>query len=220
MAGPFPKIGDGGAVAPPDPWDPLIRISHWVLAAAVIVNGLITKPGGALHVWIGWVAIGVLAARLVWGLVGPAEARFSAFPPDPRAAMSHLLTLFRRERPRDHASHNPAAAMMVYALWLSLVVVIGTGLVMTDAKSPMRIAEEKAAVAAGDWSVLVNDAHEGEDEDDDEGGAGELAEEVHEVAANLMLVLAMIHVLGVAVESRAMQRNLVRPMLLGPGKER
>ncbi|RYH09788.1 cytochrome b/b6 domain-containing protein [Tropicimonas sp. IMCC6043] len=220
MAGPHPENGNGGAIAPPDPWDPLVRFSHWGIAAAVIANGLLTKPGGTLHVWIGWVAIGILAARLVWGLVGPAEARFSAFPPDPRAAISHVLSLFRPGGPREHPSHNPAAAMMVYALWLCLVVVIGTGLVMTDAKSPLQISQERAAVAAGDWSVLVNDDGESEGGGEDHDESGELVKEVHEVAANLMLILALVHVAGVAVESRALRRNLVHPMLLGSGKGR
>ncbi len=206
----------GGAVAPPV-WDPVVRISHWAIAVAVIVNGLIDKPGGVLHVWIGWAVIGILAVRFAWGLFGPAEARFSAFPPDPRAAVSHLFEL-RRGRPREYPSHNPAGAIMAYALWVCLVVVVATGLVMTGAKSPAAIAEEKAAVAAGDWSALVNEAEHADDEGDN--AFGEVAEEVHGAAANLMLVLALIHVAGVAVESRAMGRNLVRPMVIGRGRER
>ena len=217
MAGSNPGPGDGGVIAPPDPWDPLVRISHWAIAAAVIVNGLISKPGGVLHVWIGWAALAVLALRLLWGFVGPAEARFSAFLPDPRAAVSHLLGLFRREAPAAHRSHNPAGAIMVYALWLCLAAVTATGLVMTDMKSPLRIAADKAAVAAGDWSVLVNPAAVAEK--DGEEGSGDLVKAVHETAANLMLILALVHVGGVAVESRAMRRNLVTPMLLGSRKD-
>jgi cytochrome b len=41
------------------------------------------------------------------------------------------------------------------------------------------------------------------------------AEEVHEVASNLLLFLAALHVAGVFVEGRAMRRNLVKPMVLG-----
>ncbi|MBO6857400.1 cytochrome b/b6 domain-containing protein [Roseibium sp.] len=206
-----------GAQSPPELWDPLVRISHWLIAVAVIANGLLNKPGGTIHIWIGWGVLALLALRFVWGFLGPAEARFSAFPPDPRAAVSHLIDLVRGS-PRHYRSHNPAGAIMVYALWACLVVVTGTGLYMTGAKSPITIAEEKAAVAAGDWSVLVKD-------DDDERGEdskvlGEAAKEVHEIAANLMLVLALIHVAGVAVESRATRRNLVRPMLVGRIKDK
>ena len=104
---------------------------------------------------------------------------------------------------------------MAYALWACLAVVIGTGLVMTGGKSPMTIAEEKAAVAAGDWSVLVTAGDEVPTEAEGEEGLGDLVEEVHEVVANLMLLLALVHVAGVAVESRALGRNLVRGMVSG-----
>ena len=205
-----------GAQSPPELWDPLVRISHWLIAVAVIANGLLNKPGGTIHIWIGWGVLALLALRFVWGFLGPAEARFSSFLPDPRAAVSHLFDLVRG-KPRHYRSHNPAGAIMVYALWACLVVVTGTGLYMTGAKSPITIAEEKAAVAAGDWSVLVK---KDDDEGEEKSSLGEAAEEAHEIAANLMLVLALIHVAGVAVESRATRRNLVRPMLVGRIKDK
>jgi len=201
---------------PPDPWDPLIRFTHWFIAGAVVLNGLFLKPGGSVHIWIGWAVLGLLLIRFAWGVLGPAEARFSAFPPDPRAGVSHLIDLVRG-RPREYSSHNPAAAIMVYALWACLVAVTLTGLVMTGGRSPVTIAEEKVAVAAGDWSVLVDE--DGEEDGDDDKVVGEIAEEVHEVAANLLLILALVHVAGVAVESRALRRNLVRPMILGRRKD-
>ncbi|SHI82124.1 cytochrome b/b6 domain-containing protein [Wenxinia saemankumensis] len=201
----------GGAIAPPDPWDPVVRLTHWSVALAVVVNHFVTRPGSAAHVWIGWGLMALLLLRLVWGFVGPHEARFSAFPPDPRATMSHLADLVRG-RLRDYPSHNPAGAAMVYALWITLAAIVGSGLVMTGGRSPIAIAEEKAAVAAGDWSVLVdNAAEEGERDRTDARIAGEL----HDVAANLILVLALLHVAGVVIESRALGRNLVRPMIRG-----
>ena len=211
MACPLASGRRGGAVTPPDPWDPLIRITHWGIALAVVANGLLNKPGGTVHVWIGWAVMALLAVRLIWGVIGPAEARFSAFPPDPRAALSHLVDLVRG-RSREHMSHNPAGALMVYALWASLAVVIATGLIMTDGQSPVTIAEQKAAVGSGDWPVLAQAA------DRDEDGLSGAAEELHEGSANLMLILALIHVAGVVVKSRALRRNLVRPMVTGWGK--
>lgn len=206
---------------PPAPfprrWDPLLRLIHWGIAAGVVANGVLNKPGASWHVWIGWGLMALLALRLLWGLIGPREARFSAFPPRPLAALSHLqrlgAALAGRGTVQEHPSHNPAGAMMAYALWALLAVVSLTGLVMTGGASPVRLAEERAAVAAGDWSALV---HEGEDDDHDgEGETGELAEEVHEVAANLMLILAVLHLAGVLAESFALKRNLVRAMTLG-----
>ena len=205
---------DTGAQAAPGfahGWDPVVRLTHWSIAAAVIANGLLTKPGSTVHVWIGWAAMAVLALRVLWGLIGPREARFASFLPDPRAALGHLADLFRGH-PREHASHNPAGAVMAYALWACLAAVIATGLVMTGGKSPVTIAEEKAAVAAGDWSALVGGDDAGDRESE---GLGDAVEEVHKIAANLMLLLAMVHVAGVVIESRALGRNLVRGMVSG-----
>lgn len=211
------KVSSDGAIRPVMLWDPLVRITHWGLALAVLANGLILKPGGSVHIWIGWAVLGLLAVRLGWGFLGPAEARFSSFPLRPRAALGHLRALLAG-RVDEHPSHNPAGAVMVYALWAALAVTVATGIVMTGGRSPIAIAEEKAAVAAGDWSVLVKDGEEAEE--DDKGGFGALAEDIHEGAVNLMLILAVIHVAGVAIEGRALGRNLVAPMMFGaPGRK-
>lgn len=218
MTRPIPgNPGKGGALAPPDAWDPLVRITHWAVAAAVIANQFLVKAGGTVHVWIGWGVLALLALRFVWGFVGPREARFSAFPPDPRATLSHLADLVGGT-PREHPSHNPAGAAMAYSLWACLVVVTLTGLVMTGGRSPVTIAEENAAVEAGDWSVLV--AADGSSHSEEESGLADVVKGIHEVAANLILALALLHVAGVLVESRALNRNLVRPMILGKGRRR
>ncbi len=200
------------AIAPPTLWDPVVRLSHWGIAAAVVLNALVNEGGSVAHVSIGWATMALLLMRLVWGVLGPAEARFSAFPPNPRTALAHLRTMVRGERPRAYPSHNPAGALMIYAFWASLVMVIGTGLVMTGGATPMQVAADKAAVASGDWSALIKD--DGEDRED-RSGFGEGAEEMHEVAANLLLILAALHIAGVFVEGRLMRRSLVAPMLLG-----
>ena len=197
--------------APPALWDPVVRISHWGIAAVVITNGLFTRGGSTTHVWIGWLGMALLLMRLVWGVIGRPEARFSAFPPNPAAAVRHLADLLTA-RPRDYASHNPAGAIMVYALWASLAVVIATGLVMTGGASPMKLAEQEAALNSADWSTLAPEGGEAETGGDDRSS---WLKEVHSVAANMMLVLAVLHVAGVAVESRATRRNLVAPMIAG-----
>lgn len=207
--------GKGGAIAPPDTWDPLVRITHWALAAAVIANHFVVKAGGTVRIWIGWGVLALLALRFIWGFVGPQEARFSSFPPDPRATLSHLADLLRGT-PRDHSSHNPAGAAMAYSLWACLLVVTLSGLVMTGGRSPVAIAEENAAVAAGDWSVLV--PKDGSSHTENEKRSTEFAKGIHEVAANLILALALLHVGGVLVESRALNRNLIRPMIRGRGR--
>ncbi|WP_431300493.1 cytochrome b/b6 domain-containing protein [Tabrizicola sp. BL-A-41-H6] len=206
--------GRQAPLSPPDLWDPVVRISHWGLAFIVVMNAIFTEGGSQWHLWLGWIGMALLVLRLVWGVLGPVEARFSAFPPNPRAALSHMRRLVSGRAPH-YPSHNPAGALMVYAFWATLAVVIGTGLVMTGGQTPMQAARDDAAVASGDWSVLV-----AEDDDGGDGRFGKASKEVHEVAANLLLILAALHIAGVAVESRAMRRNLVAPMLAGSRRRR
>lgn len=201
------------AVAPPSLWDPVVRLTHWGIAIAVLGNALASEGGSLTHVSLGWLAMALLLMRLVWGVLGPSEARFSAFPPNPVAALRHMGQLLSG-RVDHYPSHNPAGALMAYAFWAALTVVIGTGLVMTGGATPMQVAEDKAAVASGDWSALIRES-DGESSDDGDDGLRHTAEEVHEVASDLLLFLAALHVAGVFVESRAMRRNLVKPMVLG-----
>lgn len=186
-------------------WDPLLRLAHWGIAGVVIGNYFFTKEGGSVHVALGWVGMALLVLRLIWGVIGPEEARFASFPPRPLAALRHLAGLMRG-RVDIYPSHNPAGALMAYALWACLGVIVATGLGMSGL-SPLKQAEVEAAVAAGDWSVVV---------EKEDSPWGEALEEVHEVAANLILFLAVLHVAGVFVEGRVMRRNLVAPMLRTP----
>lgn len=189
-------------------WDLVVRLSHWSIAVVVIANGLITGGGSALHVALGWGGGLILLVRVIWGVIGRTEARFTSFPPAPFKALAHVGDLMRG-KPREHASHNPAGALMIYALWLSLAIVIGTGLVMTKAATPWEISAQQAIVDGGDWSQLA--PTEGEEDGEGEG----VLKEVHEIFANLMLILAVVHVAGVGIESRMLRRNLVKPMITG-----
>lgn len=201
------------SVSPPSLWDPVVRLTHWGIAVAVLINALLSKGGSLTHVSLGWLAMALLLMRLIWGVLGPVEARFSAFPPNPLAALRHMGQLLTG-RVEHYPSHNPAGALMVYAFWVSLSVVILTGLYLTGGATPMQVAADQAAVASGDWSALIKKS-DGESSEDEDKGLRHTAEEVHTVAANLLLILAALHVAGVVVESRAMRRNLVKPMVLG-----
>jgi cytochrome b len=196
------------AVQPVRLWDPVVRLAHWGIAVVVLVNAVLTEGGSRIHVWAGWVGLALLVLRLIWGLIGTAEARFTAFPPNPMAALRHLGALLRG-RVAEHSSHNPAGALMAYALWGTLAVLMASGLYMTGGLSPKQLDAQRAAVAAGDWSVMISD-------DEEDGALGDVVEEVHEAAGNLILFLVLLHVGGVVVESRALRRNLVNPMLFGP----
>jgi len=187
-------------------WDPLVRLTHWGVAAAVLLNGIVTEGGSQIHVWIGYAAFSFLVLRLLWGFVGPEEARFSAFPPSLSGAAAHLKRIMNGEH-RVYRSHNPLGALMAYALWATLTVVALTGIAM--AGSPMSDARADDAV------IEYSGAEEYGEHEEGEGEGAEWLEETHEFAANLLLFLSAIHVAGVGFESATTRVNLVRSMITG-----
>lgn len=109
-------------------WDPLVRLIHWLVALAVLVNSIVDDEG-ALHQWVGYGALGLVAIRLVWGLIGPRNARFSAFPLSPSGAIAHIGAVLRGDQ-TVHLSHNPLGALMVYNIWATIVALGVTGYMM------------------------------------------------------------------------------------------
>lgn len=193
---------------PPRRWDPLVKISHWSIALAVLANALFTREGSANHLWVGYGLVAILGLRLLWGLIGPAEARFTAFPPSPRRAIAHVGDVLAG-RHAEHRSHNPLGALMVYAIWANLLVIIGTGVAMAGLPGTAR----PAAVAVA--SAPAADAGEQDSDGEGEGEGEGWAEELHEAAAQLLYGLILLHIAGVIFESRRQRRNLALAMLPG-----
>ena len=108
-------------------WDLPVRLCHWGLAACVIANLLITEDGSNIHQYIGYTAVGIVAFRTLWGLIGTKHARFSDFFPTPTRLYRHITSLFQPASPEhesQHLGHNPLGALMMLALW---GVIIGLG---------------------------------------------------------------------------------------------
>lgn len=113
-------------------WDPAVRIFHWSLVAAFAVAYFIVDSNRTIHEWAGYTALGLVAFRLIWGVVGSPHARFSDFVPGPRRLIDYVRRAVKSQEPR-YLGHNPAAAIMILFL-LTAVGVIGVSgwLLTTD----------------------------------------------------------------------------------------
>ncbi len=109
-------------------WDPLVRLIHWSIALGILINSF-SQGDAELHQCVGYAATLLVCIRLIWGLVGPGPARFTAFPPSASRALAHLRALMRGNR-SAHLSHNPMGAWMVYNIWASILLIGTTGLLM------------------------------------------------------------------------------------------
>jgi cytochrome b len=209
-------------------WDRFVRTFHWSLAAGFFVAYFSEDELLTVHVWAGYVVGALVLMRIAWGFVGPRHARFSDFVCGPWKAWRYLMDLlsFRAER---HLGHSPAGGLMVLALLAGLLATVWTGMelhaIENNAGPLAALSSPAAGAAAPLWVLRAAHADEGEHEAREHGagsrGAGSrgaeegLWEEAHEVLANLVLALVVLHVLGVLLASVVHRENLVRSMVTG-----
>ena len=172
-------------------WDWPVRVFHWVLATSIAVSFATHYLGIEWFAWhrrAGYVALVLIAFRLVWGLVGPRHSRFSSFVRGPRAVLDYV----RGRSPRPEAGHNPVGAISV----LAFLVVVGaqatTGLFAND-----EIAN------AGPFYGWVTQ---------------ETSNRItgwHELGSNVLLGLIALHLLAIAWYDIVRRAGLVRTMWTG-----
>jgi cytochrome b len=171
-------------------WDLFVRIFHWTLVAAFSIAYL-TEDHLEVHVWAGYVVGALVAARVIWGFIGPKHARFSNFIYSPASGLRYTRDLIS-VRAKRYLGHSPGGGTMVLALLVFLAATVVTGLVVYG-------GDQQAGPLSGMFSKET----------------GEAVEELHELIANITLALIFFHVAGVALASFAHHENLVRAMITG-----
>ncbi len=111
-------------------WDPLLRLFHWSLAASFLVAWVSADAWDDLHIWAGYAAAGLIAFRLLWGLIGPRYARFRQFLREPGSVLRFLGAMLRGREAR-YIGHNPAGAAMILGLLLVMTATALTGWMYT-----------------------------------------------------------------------------------------
>jgi cytochrome b len=111
-------------------WDPVVRLFHWCLVAAFAANVFFTKPGKPVHEWVGYGVAGLIAVRLIWGLVGARHARFTDFVPSVTGAIMQMRDMVTGRR-HVHAGHSPLGAWMIYNLLVTITAIAITGYMQT-----------------------------------------------------------------------------------------
>ncbi|SDT02959.1 Cytochrome b [Halopseudomonas litoralis] len=93
-------------------WDLPLRLFHWLLVLAVTGALVTINLGGSWMEWharFGLAVVGLMAFRLVWGVLGSTHSRFANFFPS-------LAAIGRYYRGQwQGLGHNPLGALSVYA---------------------------------------------------------------------------------------------------------
>jgi cytochrome b len=190
-------------------WDPLVRIGHMVLMLGFAIAYVTEGTPAWLHEWAGYAVGATVATRIVWGFVGPANARFASFVVHPAVALTYLRRLLTFRAPR-HLGHSPAGGIMVVALLASLAATTMSGVAylgVSRNRGPLApwLGAEAAALEA-------QAARQGERKF---RRPGRWLKEIHEGAADITLLLVIAHVGGVVLASVVHRENLPRAMLTG-----
>jgi cytochrome b len=172
-------------------WDPLVRLSHWSLVIAFLVCYFTQEQEYELHLTSGYVVLGIILFRILWGFVGTRFARFSNFVYSPMTILRYLEG-FMRNRSPAYIGHNPAGGFMILLLLLGNLVIAISGIALD--------AAENRAGPLGDTDAFMYLSY---------------IEHTHVWATDITVGLIVLHILGVATAGVVHRENLARAMITG-----
>jgi cytochrome b len=119
------------AVPPAQPvWDRFVRVFHWSLVSCVVFNYFVLNDGKTTHQVVGYMAVSLVVARIIWGFVGSRHARFADFFPTPRRLVQHVRAVTSGNH-LEVVGHNPLGALMMLALMATVLALGTTGWMQT-----------------------------------------------------------------------------------------
>ena len=177
-------------------WDIFTRVFHWLLAFTVIAGLLLGKTLDfstiQLHFYLGYATGLLIILRIIWGFIGPSPIRWKILFSSISHSKIYIRSLLKR-RPSGIAGHNPLGGLSVIAIMFALTAQVLTGL----------FAESDGLFHAGPLSFLANQT------------IITYANFVHYIVGNMIIALAIIHILAVIFYLVWKKENLIIPMITG-----
>lgn len=177
-------------------WDPLTRLWHWVLALVVSAGWyfgeFMSFTTIEWHFYCGYTVLGLMAVRLVWGLIGPKPIRLRSLFPSWATLKAYMATLGSR-KPSGTRGHNPLGSLSVIAFLLLLTAQAGTGLFLESEEffetAPLYSMVSESTVYRLTWW--------------------------HKLLSKCILAVTLFHVTAIFYYWVWKRENLVRPMITG-----
>lgn len=172
-----------------------MRLFHWLLASSILILWLSGDDEWLeIHSLAGYGVGLLLMARLYLGVAGEGHERFkAAYGPGKRMFKNPLRAA--RETSLDSSGHPPASAVTLGVL---LIVLIGVVLSGVAALGAMEMEGPLAKMLMG---LDKNEAH--------------ALKELHEVLANVALLLIGAHIAGVLIDHFIHKTGVIRGMITG-----
>lgn len=177
-------------------WDPVTRLWHWVLVVSISVGWsfgrFMSFDTVQWHFYIGYLVLGLMLFRILWGFAGPAPVRLRALLPGPRALFHYLRNVGKR-KPSGTAGHNPLGSISVILMLLAISAQAITGLFIQSDDffeyGPLNNYVSEAVVNRLTWW--------------------------HHLNADFILILVVLHVAAILFYLLWKRENLVKPMING-----
>ncbi|HZX23120.1 MAG TPA: cytochrome b/b6 domain-containing protein [Woeseiaceae bacterium] len=175
-------------------WDLPLRLFHWLLVLALAGSWITHELGVKAMDWhmrLGYLVIGLIVFRLLWGFLGPRHARFGDFLRGPGAVVAYARD-WLAGRARVSAGHNPLGGWSVLAMLAVVTVQAVTGLFNSD-----------DVLTSGPWHGAVSD------------DLADTLSWLHAVNFNLLLALAGLHLASILAYWLRLRIDLVTAMITG-----
>ena len=177
-------------------WDPVTRLWHWVLMLSVGVGWSFGKYMSfdtvEWHFYLGYLTLGLMAFRFLWGCIGPTPVRFPALLPTPVSLLNYLRHVGQR-KPSGTPGHNPLGSLSVIAMVFAISAQAATGLFIESddffESGPLAGYVTEATVSRLTWW--------------------------HHLNADFILILVVLHVSAILFYLIWKNENLIKPMISG-----
>ena len=174
-------------------WSSVTRLFHWGLVAAVITTFLSAEFENALliHISAGATMGILLGLRIIWGFTGPKYSRFKNFNFNLKDLSYYFINFFKDRR--SFVGHNPAASWVTMFLIIVAFFTVFSGWVLLGAQE-----------VRGLFSFL--------------GGNEEYisrAKTCHIITKNIILIVALIHIVGATFEHFWHKTHIINSMITG-----
>ena len=115
-------------------WDFPTRAFHWLLVTAIAfqyISAELIDDAIQLHFYGGYITLGLIIFRVLWGIWGGFHARFSSFLTSPKTTYQYAKSLAFNDSVA-HTGHNPLGAYSVIAILSIVATQAISGLFITD----------------------------------------------------------------------------------------
>jgi cytochrome b len=174
-------------------WDGAVRLVHWAIALAMPALWWTAKQDQLVwHRRLGYLVLGLVVFRLIWGFVGSSTSLFANFVRGPKSVFDYARQLLGRGKVVV-VGHNPMGGWSVVALLAVIVADTSLGLFSVDVDG----------LESGPLSRFIS------------FDQGRLAAGWHHWLFNGLLALVGLHLTAIAFYAVIRRDNLIGPMLTG-----